>query len=449
MERVARISKLTIDNFEQMLMTFEGLTYEENTPEILSALKILQEQLNKRVMELDVSYKVEEPVEELEEEYSEDFINALANEFIKNGTVRFLTQPSPKLVDLVQERVQEIKNNQEKNQPASVQDELISKAPVETPVELTPVAEAPVGEPVDLAPVVETPVEAPVELTPVAEAPEDAPVELTPVAEAPEEATAELNSEEPVSSQAIDPKIIEELAQQFIVVGSLKFLSNPSKELVDAINARVRELREEQIKVSTPDSVVSSVDEVQTELNKEEQHFDPKYIDELAHQVIEKGGLRFLSKPPEGLLEAVNARVTELREEQIKVSTPDSVVSSVDEVQTELNKEEQHFDSAYIDELAQQMISTGKVTFMAPPPEGLMEVVNNRVAEIKSMMVQDELVETPSYDQEQIDFLAQEVIRTGKLNFVDIPPEGLMTAINNRVIELRELESQKDSVVTK
>ena len=407
MERVARISKLTIDNFEQMLMTFEGLTYEENTPEILSALKILQEQLNKRVMELDVSYKVEEPVEELEEEYSEDFINALANEFIKNGTVRFLTQPSPKLVDLVQERVQEIKNNQEKNQPASVQDELISKAPVETPVELTPVAEAP------------------------------------------EEATAELNSEEPVSSQAIDPKIIEELAQQFIVVGSLKFLSNPSKELVDAINARVRELREEQIKVSTPDSVVSSVDEVQTELNKEEQHFDPKYIDELAHQVIEKGGLRFLSKPPEGLLEAVNARVTELREEQIKVSTPDSVVSSVDEVQTELNKEEQHFDSAYIDELAQQMISTGKVTFMAPPPEGLMEVVNNRVAEIKSMMVQDELVETPSYDQEQIDFLAQEVIRTGKLNFVDIPPEGLMTAINNRVIELRELESQKDSVVTK
>ena len=64
MERVARISKLTIDNFEQMLMTFEGLTYEENTPEILSALKILQEQLNKRVMELDVSYKVEEPVEE-------------------------------------------------------------------------------------------------------------------------------------------------------------------------------------------------------------------------------------------------------------------------------------------------------------------------------------------------------------------------------------------------
>ena len=83
-----------------------------------------------------------------------------------------------------------------------------------------------------------------------------------------------------------------------------------------------------------------------------------------------------------------------------------------------------------------------------------MEAVNARVMEIRSAQLNseneiNEVVEeeTPKYDPAYIDFLAQEVIRTGKLNFTDIPPEGLMTAINNRVIELRELESQKDSVI--
>ena len=111
-------------------------------------------------------------------------------------------------------------------------------------------------------------------------------------------------------------------------------------------------------------------------------------------------------------------------------------------------------DSEYVEELAQQVLATGEIRFLSEPPKGLMEAVNARVMEIRSAQLNseneiNEVVEeeTPKYDPAYIDFLAQEVIRTGKLNFTDIPPEGLMTAINNRVIELRELESQKDSVI--
>lgn len=504
MERVARISKLTIDNFEQMLMTFEGLTYEENTPEILSALKILQEQLNKRVMELDVSYKVEEPVEEVvvEEEYSEDFINALANEFIKNGTVRFLTQPSPKLVDLVQDRVQEIKNSQEINQPASVQDELIAEEPVEATVN-----EAGTDVPYSAEYVDELAHEM-LETGRLSMLTPPDPVLLGLVNDRLKELKSQLDElTEKITipaPQEINPDIVEGLAQQLVKVGSLKFLSSPSKELVDAVNARAAEIRRE-IGTNDLEGLNKLEEEIKTEKKEEQQEFDAAYVDELAHRVIETGGISFLTKPPKGLLKAVDARVIELRKAEKKDLVPEKVVEKIDEIEektkeepqtfdpeyvdklarhlletgrvsflsrppaglwevvqarmaeikaeqnlvNEVKEEQSQFDPEYVDELAQQMITTGRISFLSKPPEGLMEAVHSRVAEIRAMMNQEDVNETPSYDPAYIDFLAQEVIRTGKLNFTEIPPEGLMTAINNRVIELRKLESQNESVVTK
>lgn len=441
MERVTRISKMTVDNFEQLMMTVEGLSYENNSKELIDMLKILQAQVNMRVQELEKLNMVE-----VEEEYSEDFINALANEFIKNGTVRFLTQPSPKLVDLVQERVQEIKNSQEINQPASVQDELIPEEPVEATVN-----EAVTDTPYSAEYVDELAHEM-LETGRLSMLTPPDPVLLGLVNARLKELKSQLDElTEKITipaPQEINPDIVEGLAQQLVKVGSLKFLNSPSKELVDAVNARAAEIRRE-IGTNDLEDLNKLEEEIKVEKKEEQQEFDAAYVDELAHRVIETGGISFLTKPPKGLLKAVDARVIELRKAEKKDLVPEKVVEKIDEIKEKTKEEPQTFDPEYVDELAQQMITTGRISFLSKPPEGLMEAVHSRVAEIRAMMNQEDVNETPSYDPAYIDFLAQEVIRTGKLNFTEIPPEGLMTAINNRVIELRKLESQNESVVTK
>ena len=82
MERVTRISKMTVDNFEQLMMTVEGLSYENNSKELIDMLKILQAQVNMRVQELEKLNVVE-----VEENYSDDFINTLSENATHFGAV--------------------------------------------------------------------------------------------------------------------------------------------------------------------------------------------------------------------------------------------------------------------------------------------------------------------------------------------------------------------------
>lgn len=313
MESVVRISKLTVDNFEQLMMTVKELTYEENSKELLDALFVLQEQINMRIHELE-QLNVVEAVEVV---YSEAFINALANELLVNGKIDYLTTPSNRIIELVELRAEEMRDQMAVVEDI-VEEDLIQENVEQNVLEQETESDGLIDEP-------------------------------------------------------LNERIVDELAHRFLEKGSLGFLTNPQKRLVDAVNARAGEIK----------TVESNVDE-ETEQSVEnvevvEEMFSKELIDSLAQQALENGKITFTSKPSPKLIEAVKIRIKELKQDQL------SNEPSVEE---------------------------------------------------------DE-----RYDAEYVDFLAQEVVRTGKLNFDDIPPAGLMTAVNNRVIELRAIDAQADSVI--
>ena len=436
MERVTRISKMTVDNFEQLMMTVEGLSYENNSKELIDMLKILQAQVNMRVQELEKLNVVE-----VEENYSDDFINTLAKEMLKTGIINFLTKPSEKLRGLIQTRVEELRS-QQNEQPA----EIIESADV-TELKSEENSEKPkyTDEYIDeLAYEMLETGRLSILMPPDAHLLSLVNKRLQEIKAHLDEVKNELSLKVP---EKINAKVIDDLARQLIKVGSLKFLNNPPKTLVDAINARAVEIQKMNDELEA-EKEVSEATKVEDSSEDELGGYTPEEIDSLARKAIAEGRLTFVSRPPQKLMEAVRARVAEIRSEQKE--------AEVVEQPTDLSKVEQseNFDSEYVEELAQQVLATGGIRFLSEPPKGLMKAVNARVMEIRSAQLNSENEisevveeEPPKYDPAYIDFLAQEVIRTGKLNFTDIPPEGLMTAINNRVIELRELESQKDSVI--
>lgn len=364
MERVTRISKLTVEHFEQLISTLEGLTREKNSKEILDALNVLKEQVNNRVQELEQLYVVDESIEE---KYSKEFVDVLANELLKKGSIKFLVTPSEKLIGLVKKRARELKTSQ-----SIVPNERVTNA---------------------------------------------------------------VNIKADKSLFAIPkPKYsdayIESLAREMLETGRLSMLVPPDAVLLNLVNIKLSELK-------------TQVKDMQNRLYvRIPEVVDDNLINNLAHQFLKIGSLKFLNNPPKTLVDAINHRVKELQAEQ-KTSSKQTEVSD-DELITET------FDSNYVDELARQVIKTGEIRFLTKPPEGLVKSVDKKVIEYRKKQVkidEEEPIVSEQYDPAYIDFLAQEVIRTGTLKFTDVPPVGLMTAINNRVIELRELESQKDSVI--
>lgn len=313
MESVVRISKLTVDNFEQLMMTVKGLTDEENSKELLDALLVLQGQINMRIHELEQL----NVVEEVEAVYSEEFINVLANELLVNGKVDYLTPPSDRLLELVELRAEEMR------------------------------------------------------------------AQIVVVEDIVEEDLVQENVEQNVLEQEIE-----------------------RNEVIDEpLNERI--------------------------------------VDELAHRFLEKGSLGFLTNPHKRLVDAVNARAGEIK--MVESSAAEETEQSVESVEIV----EEMFSSDLIDSLAQQALENGKITFTSKPSPKLIEAVKIRIKELKQAQLSNEpsVEEDERYDAEYVDFLAQEVVRTGKLNFDDIPPAGLMTAVNNRVIELRAIDAQADSVI--
>ena len=81
---------------------------------------------------------------------------------------------------------------------------------------------------------------------------------------------------------------------------------------------------------------------------------------------METGGISFLTKPPKGLLEAVDARVIELRKAEKKDLVPEKVVENIDEIKAETKEE--------IDKLAEeakQKADTRKgICFLGGTPKG-------------------------------------------------------------------------------